>query len=108
MIYQIGQQLGQYRLLRLLGRGGFAEVYLGEHIHLHTQAALKVLRMSLTEECRQQFLTEARMIAALDHAHIVQVQDYGVEEGISFLVMRYAYHGSIRTVHPSGTRVPLT
>ena len=38
-----GQQLGNYRLLRLLGRGGFAEVYLGQHIYLGSQAALKVL-----------------------------------------------------------------
>ena len=108
MIYQPGQQLGQYRLLRFLGRGGFAEVYLGEHIHLHTQAALKVLRMSLTEEVRRQFLTEARIIASLDHPHIVQIRDYGVEEGMPFLVMRYAPHGCIRAVHPPGTRVPLT
>ncbi len=108
MIYQPGQQLGHYCLVRFLGRGGFAEVYLGEHIHLHTQAALKVLRMSLTEECGQQFLTEARIVAALDHPHIVQVRDYGVERGIPFLVMRYAPYGSIRAVHPPGTRVPLT
>ncbi len=43
MINRIGQQLGNYRLIRLLGAGGFAEVYLGEHIHLGTQAAIKVL-----------------------------------------------------------------
>ncbi len=37
-----GQQLGNYRLLRLLGRGGFAEVYLGQHIHLNSHAAVKI------------------------------------------------------------------
>jgi serine/threonine protein kinase len=36
----IGQQVGNYRLLRLLGQGGFADVYLGEHIHLNTNAAI--------------------------------------------------------------------
>ncbi len=108
MIYQPGQQLGHYCLLRFLGRGGFAEVYLGEHIHLHTLAALKVLRLSLTEEYRQQFLAEARVIAVLDHPHIVQVWDYGFEGESPFLVMRYAPHGSIRAVHTPGTRVPLT
>ena len=45
----IGQQLGNYRLLNLVGRGGFADVYLGEHIHLRTQAAIKVLQVRLGE-----------------------------------------------------------
>ncbi|MHB8596067.1 MAG: hypothetical protein ACYDER_04565 [Ktedonobacteraceae bacterium] len=44
---RIGQQPGNYRLIRLLGEGGFAEVYLGEHIHLGTHAAIKVLRTQL-------------------------------------------------------------
>lgn len=107
MAYQAGQQFGHYRLLRFLGRGGFAEVYLGEHIYLYTQAALKILHLSLAEEYRQQFLTEARTIAHLDHPHIVQVHDYGIQGDTPFLVMRYAPHGSIRTVHPPGTRLPL-
>ena len=38
-----GQQLGNYRLIHLLGQGGFADVYLGEHIYLDTPAAIKVL-----------------------------------------------------------------
>ena len=44
MADRIGQQLGNYRLVRLLGRGAFAEVYLGEHRYLKSYAALKVLR----------------------------------------------------------------
>jgi serine/threonine protein kinase len=43
MSNRVGQQLGQYQLIRLLGQGGFAEVYLGEHVMLRTQAAIKVL-----------------------------------------------------------------
>jgi serine/threonine protein kinase len=38
----LGQQFGNYRLNRLLGKGGFAQVYLGEHIYLKTTAAIKV------------------------------------------------------------------
>ena len=44
----VGQQLGNYRMIRLLGQGGFADVYLGEHIHLNTMAAIKVLQTRLT------------------------------------------------------------
>ncbi len=40
---RIGQQLANYRLISLLGQGGFADVYLGEHIYLNTLAAIKVL-----------------------------------------------------------------
>src|SRR5207237_3952109 len=43
MANRVGQQFGNYRLIRLLGRGTFAEVYLGQHMRLNTQAAIKVL-----------------------------------------------------------------
>ncbi len=55
----IGQRLGNYQLVSLLGRGGFAEVYLGEHIHLGTQAAVKVLTTELTSNKMEQFRNEA-------------------------------------------------
>jgi hypothetical protein len=42
---RIGQRLGNYQLIRLLGQGGFAEVYPGEHLHLKTQAAVKLLHI---------------------------------------------------------------
>ena len=47
---RVGQHLGHYRLLKLLGKGGFAEVYPGEHLHLGSQAAIKVLDTQLTEK----------------------------------------------------------
>jgi hypothetical protein len=48
---RIGQRLGNYRLARLLGKGGFAEVYLGEHLRLNTHAAVKVLFRWRGREC---------------------------------------------------------
>jgi tetratricopeptide (TPR) repeat protein len=60
MVYRPGQRLGNYQLVRLLGRGGFAEVYLGEQVYLHTQAALKVLHVQLLDEHVQAFLREAQ------------------------------------------------
>ena len=47
---RMGQQLGNYRIIRLLGEGGFAEVYLGEHIYLKTPAAIKVLHTQLSQD----------------------------------------------------------
>jgi eukaryotic-like serine/threonine-protein kinase len=65
----VGQQLGNYRLIRLLGQGGFADVYLGEHIHLNKHAAIKVLRTRLTGSDINQFREEARLIVRLEHPH---------------------------------------
>ncbi len=102
-VARVGQQLGNYRLLRLLGRGGFAEVYLGEHIYLHNYAALKVLRIVLNDEDIDSLVTEARALAGLSHPHIVRVLDFAVENGIPFLVMEYAPRGTLRQRHPPGT-----
>src|SRR5438876_2504429 len=107
MIERIGQQLGNYRLISLIGRGGFAEVYLGEHVYLKTQAAIKVLKTRLVDEEREGFLTEARTIAHLQHDHIVQVLEFGVKDSMPFLIMEYALHGTLRQRHPAGTPVTL-
>jgi serine/threonine protein kinase len=107
MTDRVGQQLGNYRLLNLIGRGNFAEVYLGEHLHLNTQAAIKVLQTLFTSEDRERFYTEARTVARLSHPHIVRILDFDVEDGFPFLVMEYAPNGTIRQRHPKGTRVPL-
>src|SRR5215831_4508669 len=105
MADRVGQQLGNYQLLRLLGTGGFADVYLGEHIHLGTQAAIKVLATRLTSEDLEGFRAEARTIARLKHPQIVRVLEFGVESGTPFLVMDYAPHGTLRTRHPKGSQL---
>ncbi len=98
-----GQQLGNYRLTRLLGRGGFAEVYVGEHVHLGTEAAIKVLVTRLASREIEPFRDEARTIAHLRHLHIVRVLDFGIEDDMPFLVMDYAPNGTLRQRYPSGT-----
>jgi eukaryotic-like serine/threonine-protein kinase len=108
MANHIGQRLGNYRLTHLLGQGGFAEVYLGEHIHLDTQAAIKVLLTQLESSEIGQFRNEARLIAHLLHPHIVRVLDFGVEQTTPFLVMDYAPGGTLRQRHPRGRRLPLS
>src|SRR6266516_6558904 len=107
MTDRVGQQLGNYRLLNLIGRGNFAEVYLGEHLHLNTQAAIKVLRTHFTSEDEERFYKEARTIARLTHPHIVRVLDFNVDDGFPFLIMEYAPNGTLRQRHPKGTSVPL-
>jgi len=107
MSQRIGKQLGTYRLLRVLGEGGFATVYLGEHVHLGTLAALKLLHLSFSPEDSEAFRKEAQLIARLEHPYIVRVLDYDVQAGTPFLVMSFASGGTLRTVHPKGMVVPL-
>ncbi|HTI13671.1 MAG TPA: serine/threonine-protein kinase [Dictyobacter sp.] len=103
---RIGQQLGNYRLLRLVGQGGFADVYLGEHIHLGTQAAIKVMQMRLVQNNVQNFLNEARTIAHLVHPYIIRVLDFGVEDNVPYLVMDYAPKGTFRQRFLQGKPLP--
>jgi serine/threonine protein kinase len=103
----IGKQIGNYRVLRRLGSGGFAEVYLGEHVYLHTQAAIKMLNTRLTEDGLTSFQQEAQTIASLDHPHIVRVLDFGIQDQMPFLVMAHASGGTLRQRHPAGTRLTL-
>jgi serine/threonine protein kinase/uncharacterized membrane protein len=108
MIDRSGQQLGNYRVLRPVGRGGFADVYLGEHVYLRTQVAIKVLQAKVAgEDDLESFLQEARTIAHLVHPHIVRVMDFGVDDQTPFLVMDYAPNGTLRQRHPKGERLSL-
>ena len=107
MADRLGQQLGNYRLVSLLGQGGYAEVYLGQHVRLNQQAAIKVLHAHLTVQEVEHFQQEAQTIATLVHPGIVRVFDYDVQDGIPFLVIDYAPNGTLRHLYPKGSLVPL-
>src|SRR5579859_3167649 len=108
MVDRVGQKLGNYRITGSLGHGGFAEVYLAEHIYLKTLVAIKVLytRISFEEEM-ESFVKEAQTIALLSHPHIIRVLDFGVDNEMPYLMMDYAAHGNLRQRFPRGTRIPL-
>lgn len=106
MINLIGQQFGNYRLIRQLGKGGFGEVYLGRHIHIQRDAAIKLL-LNLEQDEIEQFRQEAQIIAKLTHSRIVTIFDYDVAGDTPFIVMQYAEHGTLRGRYQRGTQVPL-
>jgi len=108
MADRVGQQLGNYRLIRPLEQGGLATVYLGEDVRFDTQVAIKVLRVisQLSDEL-ERFRTQTRTLARLRHPNIVKVLDFGTEGDIAFLVMDYAPNGTLRQRHPRGEKLPL-
>jgi serine/threonine-protein kinase len=87
----IGQRIGEFRLLRMLGRGGMAMVFLAERegSDFRQQVALKLLRRGLYSELEQRlFQRERRVLAALSHPNIARLIDGGVTDaGIPYLVM---------------------
>jgi serine/threonine protein kinase len=102
----VGEQIGNYRLLRLLGKGGYANVYLGEHIYHNTRVAIKLFHRNVSDSDLEEILTEARTIARLEHPRIIRIFECNVENEYPYLVMGYAPQGSLRQRHPRGTRLP--
>ena len=108
-----GHTLGKYRILEPLGRGGMAQVYKAYHPQLDRYVAIKVLRSDLVEE--EEFLArfrrEARAVAGLRHANIVQIYDFDAQDDYYYMVMELlegdtlkAYLNAMRV---QGKRLPL-
>src|SRR6266699_2850594 len=102
-----GQMVGQYLLTGLLGKGGFSEVYLGQHGYLQSLAAIKLLNTPLTHDALEGFLVEARRLRQMIHPHIIQVLDWGIEDETPYLVMEYASGGTLRKRHPARQPISL-
>jgi len=86
----IGTELGNYRIVDALGKGGMARVYVGEHLLLGRRAAIKILdrRFDDDETIKARFFNEARAVSALKHPSIVEVYDFGhAPDGRAYLVM---------------------
>jgi len=89
---------GKYCLLHELGRGGMGSVWAAEHINLRSQVAIKLIEPHAlaTPHVQERFAREARALARLRSANIVQVLDYGVDSGIQYLVMELLQGRTLR------------
>ncbi|MCY8521309.1 Stk1 family PASTA domain-containing Ser/Thr kinase, partial [Bacillus atrophaeus] len=88
----IGKRIsGRYQILRVIGGGGMANVYLAEDIILEREVAIKVLRFDFANdnEFIRRFRREAQSASSLDHPNIVSIYDVGEEEDIYYIVMEY-------------------
>jgi serine/threonine protein kinase/Flp pilus assembly protein TadD len=84
-------RLGEYRIVREIGRGGMGVVYEAEQVSLHRRVALKVLPPGALQDARhiERFQREARAAARLHHTNIVPVFAVGEEDGTHYYVMQY-------------------
>src|SRR5947209_10550886 len=97
-----GSQIGRFRLLRVLGRGGMGEVYLAEDDQLRRQVAIKVIQTEYPDpDATRLFLREARAIAMLNHPHILPLFDFGEATihgtTLTYMVMPFCNEGTLAT-----------
>jgi serine/threonine-protein kinase len=93
-----GQTIGDFLLLRCLGEGGMGQVYLAEQVSLKRRVALKLLKNELAsnEVSRKRFEAEAKAVARLTHANIVQVYAAGTETGVLYMALEYVDGRNLR------------
>lgn len=89
---QVGEEsviMERYRLISMLGSGGMGTVWRAEHLQLKSDCAVKLLGPSIAhdEQVLARFILEARAAAALKNRHVVQIFDFGVDEGTPFIAM---------------------
>jgi len=105
---RIGTEVGGYRLLEPLGRGGTSVVYRAEHVRLGRPAALKLLTPALGEaDFRSRFLRESQLAASLDHPSIVPVYDAGEVDDFLYIAMACVEGSDLKTLLAEEQRLPL-
>jgi serine/threonine-protein kinase len=94
----IGRSLGEFLILRRLGKGGMGQVFLAEQRSLKRKVAIKVLRPELAanKTALERFHVEAHNIAKLTHANIVQIYALDEQDGIHYMVLEYVEGRNLR------------
>lgn len=103
-----GTRVGNYRVERLLGKGGMGAVYEAVHLYIERRAAIKVLhaQLSRSSEFRTRFLNEARAVNLIKHPGLVEVYEFGLlDDGTAYIVMEFLHGESLEQHigrHPHG------
>ncbi|QGX66114.1 Stk1 family PASTA domain-containing Ser/Thr kinase [Bacillus sp. ms-22] len=106
----IGKRIsGRYQILRVIGGGGMANVYLAEDMILDREVAIKILRFDFAsdDDFIRRFRREAQSAASLDHPNIVSIYDVGEEDDIYYIVMEYVEGMTLKEyIHTNGPLHP--
>ena len=95
----VGNIIGRYKILELLGKGGMAYVYKALDTRLERLVAVKIITFNDPENSAlfiKRFEREAKALAKLSHPNIVKIHDYGETDGVPYLVMEYLKGGSLK------------
>jgi len=89
----------KYGFIRLLGRGGFAEVHLAMDKMLERKVAIKILlpQHSSDPDIVKRFIREARLYAKMEHPNLISIYETGIAEGTAFIVMKYVKGDNLKT-----------
>ncbi len=96
----VGKELGNYRIVSPLGKGGMASVYVGEHKVLGNKVAIKLLHPKHleNESIERRFFNEARAIATIRHSSVVEIFDFGrMSDGRAYIIMELLQGETLRT-----------
>lgn len=96
-----------YRLIKKLGSGGMAHVFLAEQSSLTRQVALKIMTTRSDPEKVERFFQEARLVARLHHPNIVAVHDIGEVDGLIFIAMDYMPGGNLTELLKQQPSLPI-
>ncbi len=104
MSFNAGENIGPYRIIEQLGQGGMATVYKAYHAALDRYVAIKVLHPAFNEDntFEMRFQREARVVAKLEHPHIVPVYDYAEHEKRPYLVMKFIEGDTLKALMNKG------
>ncbi|HLV35061.1 MAG TPA: protein kinase [Spirillospora sp.] len=103
----IGQQLGDYRIEARIGRGGMAKIYRAYQPSVQRHVAVKLISTDLADDkdfqvFKERFAREAKVVASLEHTHILPIYDYGIVNDTAYLVMRLLDGGSLSDLLADG------
>jgi serine/threonine protein kinase len=93
----VGKTIGQYKIVEEIGRGGMATVFKAYQASIDRHVAIKVLPTQFAHDPDfiKRFEREAKAIAALEHPHILPLYDFGTQDGLTYMVMRYVSGGDL-------------
>ena len=95
----VGKQIGNYRITDLFDSGSFGRIYRATHIYLPNRvAAIKVMHLTYlgSQQERENFLQEARLLEISKHPNILSIYDLGIDQGFPYFIAEFAPNGSLR------------